>query len=254
MEDAPSESAQDRTPLFEEFVGSSTADMLALCRHAFGNYVVQKFLACCTPDQCQRIFRNHLVDHIYSLSLHQYGCRVVQKVREALRRAGLHVLTGACVQAFAVLPLAQQLAMFAKLCQGDESLADGASPLMACCLHQHGNHVVQKAVTCLPAERLQSLVDECAGHLGSVSCDSYGCRVVQRLLERCTADQRQVLVPPLLRLAPTLMVDPFGNYILHHLLEFGEPQARCVFDSALLHAGVTHGSVFAIAAGLLSLR
>ena len=172
----------------------------------------------------------------------------------ALRRAGLHVLTGACVQAFAVLPLAQQLAMFAKLCQGDESLADGASPLMACCLHQHGNHVVQKAVTCLPAERLQSLVDECAGHLGSVSCDSYGCRVVQRLLERCTADQRQVLVPPLLRLAPTLMVDPFGNYILHHLLEFGEPQARCVFDIALLHAGATHGSVFAIAAGLLSLR
>jgi len=85
----------------------------------------------------------------------------------------------------------------------------------------HANFVVQKLIATLPVEELRFLVD---GILESpsplqVACNKYGCRVVQRLIERCSATQVQALVELLLEEVALLMRSTYGNYVVQCLLE-----------------------------------
>lgn len=45
----------------------------------FGNYVIQKFFEHGSQSQ-KKILANQMKNHILTLSLQMYGCRVVQKV------------------------------------------------------------------------------------------------------------------------------------------------------------------------------
>ncbi len=57
--------------------------MSTLMQDMFGNYVVQKYLEFGTPEQRFAIVEK-LQGKILSLTLHMYGCRVVQKALETL--------------------------------------------------------------------------------------------------------------------------------------------------------------------------
>ena len=78
----PRTQAQQRQHLFSEMLACPPATVVALSRHAFGNYVVQKFLECGSPEQAAAV-ASSLRGHIVSLSEHPFACRVVQTVRRA---------------------------------------------------------------------------------------------------------------------------------------------------------------------------
>jgi len=91
----------------------------------------------------------------------------------------------------------------------------------------HANFVLQKCVEILPPHALQFVVDELVqGSAEKAAKHRYGCRVFQRLLERCTAEQLSPLVEPVIANFLSMAQDPFGNYVVQHLLEHGSPEHR----------------------------
>lgn len=60
-----------------------------------------------------------------------------------------------------------------------------------------------------------------------LSRHSYGCRVIQRVLEHCDMrDVRAELMACLLGATRTLAQDTYGNYVIQHILEHGSEADR----------------------------
>lgn len=105
----------------------------------------------------------------------------------------------------------------------------------------HANHVVQKLVSVLQPTDVQFVVDELASTgrmlVSQFARHRFGCRVLERLLERCSAQQVQPLVQEVLQDAVALAAHAYGNYVLQHVLEHGS--AACIRElSASLGAHV----------------
>ena len=57
----------------------------------------------------------------------------------------------------------------------------------------------------------------------SLSTHPYGCRVIQRILEHCTAEQTTPVLEELHTNVESLLQDQYGNYVIQHVLEHGNP-------------------------------
>jgi len=82
--------------------------------------------------------------------------------------------------------------------------------------------VLQKCIGVLRPQESQFIIDELrlAG-ISKAARHRFGCRVLQRLLEHCTAQQLQEVVEELLLDASVLCNHIYGHYVLQHLLEHG---------------------------------
>lgn len=97
--------------------------------------------------------------------------------------------------------------------------------------HIHANYVLQKCVEILSSCGSQWIIEELVGcGKGSgvyLAKHRLGCRIFQRLLEHCTADQVKPLVDDLLSGdLEKLCAHPFANYVFQHLLEHGAEGQR----------------------------
>lgn len=123
---------------------------------------------------------------ILKLALHALGCRVLQKLLEALPDA------------------ASRLALVDEL--------KGTS--MATCVEScHGNYVVQKIVTTVKGPGTTLVLDSLGRGDPSVrhlASHNFGCRVVQRMLEVSPEDIKAPLLDSLIRMAPDLICDTYG--------------------------------------------
>ena len=54
----------------------------------------------------------------------------------------------------------------------------------------------------------------------------YGCRVIQRILEHCTAEQATGILDELHQQTDHLVHDQYGNYVVQHVLEHGQPEDK----------------------------
>jgi len=90
----------------------------------------------------------------------------------------------------------------------------------------HANHVLQKCIGLMRTEDLQFLVDEllCGNLPVQASRHKYGCRIVQQLLEHCSADQIHEFVEAIIAQASHVARHPFGNYVIQHLLSHASPE------------------------------
>ena len=103
---------------------------------------------------------------------------------------------------------------------------------------QNGNHVIQKCIEVVDPLQLQFILDAFKDKVDvynqeqsnqqllfqvlKFSCHPYGCRVVQRLLERCLKSQKEHLLKELLLNTDQLIQDQYGNYVVQHVLDHGE--------------------------------
>jgi len=90
----------------------------------------------------------------------------------------------------------------------------------------HANFVLQKAVAALKPEDLQFIVDELRPEAVRAARNKFGCRVVQRLLEQCTAWQVQGIVDAILEDFASVAQSAYGNYVIQHLTEYGSQEQR----------------------------
>lgn len=91
----------------------------------------------------------------------------------------------------------------------------------------HGNHVMQKLILALRPASLQFIVDEIlqAGVFG-IARHKYGCRIVERLVENCTARQIDPVVDALFTDFDVVSQSQYGHYVITHLLQNAEIHHR----------------------------
>jgi len=179
---------------------------LTLMVDVFGNYVIQKFFEYGSCDQIRELSRL-LEGHVLSLSLQMYGCRVVQKMLQAIDQ-----IDGPQVEV-----LIQEI-------KGN---------VLKCVKDQNGNHVIQKCIEMVSAPVIQFIVDSFQGQVYSLAIHPYGCRVIQRILEHCEPAQTDPILDELLECTCSLVQDQYGNYVIQHVLEQGRPQDKSVIISKL---------------------
>ena len=120
---------------------------------------------------------------------------------------------------------------------------------------QNGNHVVQKCIETVEPSCLQFIIESFKGQVKeiksiprsiffsitnpqpthqllnyssllqvySLSTHPYGCRVIQRILEHCNPEQTGPILEELHSNTEQLLQDQYGNYVIQHVLERGDP-------------------------------
>ncbi|GMT03447.1 hypothetical protein PENTCL1PPCAC_25621, partial [Pristionchus entomophagus] len=164
----------------------------------FGNYVIQKFFEHGTPDQRQALI-DEIKGNVRKLALQMYGCRVIQKALETIDER-------------------QQL----------ELLGELKNEVIQCVMDQNGNHVIQKVIEKVKPANLAFITDaiEKEKMVFKLSTHPYGCRVIQRVLEHCTYEQKKPVLEQLHANLKQLVEDQYGNYVIQHVVEHGDMEDK----------------------------
>lgn len=156
----------------------------------FGNFVVQKLL-----EKGNEIHREALAAELQGKALDlandRFGCRVIQKAIEVMS------------------PDMQNKVM-----------VDIKSHTVECIKSMHGNHVIQMCVTKMPLFNLGWVI-EAVEQEAELFSHMYGCRVVQRLCERCDHNQLSGILDKAVSLISKLARDQHGNYVIQCVLQKG---------------------------------
>ncbi|TKR72691.1 hypothetical protein L596_020103 [Steinernema carpocapsae] len=190
-------SHKEKQAVFEEVI----AHAHPLMTDVFGNYVIQKFFEYGTEPQ-KTALTNAIRGNVLTLALQMYGCRVIQKALESIESS-------------------QQL----------EILKEMEGQVLRCVKDQNGNHVVQKVIERVEPHRLQFIIDAFVrgsnnDTVYTLSTHPYGCRVIQRVLEHCTEEQKRPVLEQLHTNIKALVTDQYGNYVIQHVIEHGALEDR----------------------------
>lgn len=166
---------------------------IPLMTDVFGNYVIQKFFDHGHQDH-KKMIANKMRGHVLNLSLQMYGCRVVQKALE-------HIL------------VEQQVALVGEL----------ENHVLKCVKDQNGNHVIQKAIERCAPETIGFIYQAFLGQVQHLSLHPYGCRVIQRCLERPEwfPSKPRILAELHDSMQHGMIADSYGNYVVQHVVQKG---------------------------------
>ncbi|OQN99922.1 hypothetical protein B0A48_14127 [Cryoendolithus antarcticus] len=171
---------------------------IPLMTDVFGNYVIQKFFDHGHQDH-KRMLANKMRGQVLNLSTQMYGCRVVQKALE-------HVL------------IEQQTALVSEL----------ENHVLECVKNKDGNHVIQKAIERCPPDTISFIYQAFVGQVQYLSLHAFGCRVIQRCLERQDWFPAKVRIMAELHesMGQGMVANDYGNYVVQHVVEKGTPMDR----------------------------
>lgn len=155
------------------------------------NYVVQKVIDYATDERRQTIFCKFFLANVEAVIEHQNACRVLQKFIEQASRE--HV---------------EKIYL---------SLRESVVPL---CSSSNGNHIIQGFIDFLP-DYIPEIIDMITPDVNDLVVDNCGCRVVQKLFDKVEISRLQSLVVQVLRVAPSLAMNQYGNYVIQNILESG---------------------------------
>ena len=98
---------------------------------------------------------------------------------------------------------------------------------------------MQKIIEKVKPEKLQFIIDAFLAQPNTVmpsaqtnilvlfqvyelSIHPYGCRVIQRVLEHCSDEQKKPVLEALHSNMKRLVIDQYGNYVVQHVVEHGD--------------------------------
>lgn len=91
----------------------------------------------------------------------------------------------------------------------------------------YANHVLSKCIKVVEPEKLQFIVDELlAGQVCTVAQNKYGCRVLERVIDRFPRSQLSGLIGEILNQSSELCRHNFGNFVMQHIVRYGSPEDR----------------------------
>jgi len=113
----------------------------------------------------------------------------------------------------------------------------------------NANHVLQICISTMRPLESQFIINEIqqagfggAGGAARSARHRYGCRILQRLIEHCSAEQVHALVEELLCDVVGLSTHTYGNYVLQHILEHGTEGHIARMTQALAEHASTVGA------------
>ena len=85
----------------------------------------------------------------------------------------------------------------------------------------HGNHVIQKCIEQMPPDSVVFIIESVQDKTEAMAVHSYGCRVIQRLLEHCDAQKLHGLLEMILQESTIrkLAMDLASVHVLLELLD-----------------------------------
>lgn len=169
----------------------------------FGNYVIQKLLETVHNEDISSKIMEHIKGNVETLTKSQYGCRIIQK-------------------ALCNLSLEHKMIIANELKHTD---------IKECINDQNGNHVIQKAIENIPMEKIMFIVDQLRNSTSKYATHSYGCRVIQRLLEYGDDSTRENILTELKPCFSQLIKNEFGNYVIQYILKSSNENSKTLEDS-----------------------
>lgn len=186
-----------------EFYNEINDHVYQLMVDVFGNYVIQKLLETIKNEDIGSKIMEHIKGNVETLTMSQYGCRIIQK-------------------ALCNLSLEHKMIIANELKHTD---------IKECINDQNGNHVIQKAIENIPMERIMFIVDQLRDSTPKYATHSYGCRVIQRLLEFGDDSTRKDILTELKPYFSQLIKNEFGNYVIQYILKSSNENSKTLEDS-----------------------
>lgn len=171
----------------------------------FGNYVIQKLLETIKNQEIRNKIMEHVKGNVITLTKSQYGCRIIQK-------------------ALSNLSLDHKMIIANELKETD---------IKDCINDQNGNHVIQKAIENIPIKNIMFIVDQLKTMTSKYATHSYGCRVIQRLLEFGDDETRTNILEELKPHFSELIKNEFGNYVIQYILKSSNEKSATLEDSKI---------------------
>ncbi|MCO5588874.1 hypothetical protein L7F22_042835 [Adiantum nelumboides] len=212
-----------------------------------GNHVIQKCIECVPPDRIGFIL-SAFYGQVVMLSTHPYGCRVIQRVLEYCtdeqKGGGVmdEILRSVCTLAQDQYGnyVVQHILEHGKPEERSDILTKMAGQIVQMSQHKFASNVVEK---CLefggPAER-QILITEMLGQtdenepLQAMMKDQYANYVVQKVLETCNDQQREMLLSRIRVHLHALKKYTYGKHIVarvEKLVAAGERRGAMVLST-----------------------
>merc|ERR1719230_926404 len=169
---------------------------MQLVRDEHGNFLAQKVLEVATEDQFEDLF-DSMKGRLVELAQDTHGTRAVQKmVEQAVLRDKTEALLQNLTEDMAE-PLARSITGFHVVVKLLELLSE----------KKEKQEVPIILRLCGSAEKAQSL-----------GTDQWGCCVLKKCIDCAEGDTEDVVINSIIERAPQLMQDPFGNYVVQHLI------------------------------------
>ncbi|XP_052180427.1 pumilio homolog 15-like [Diospyros lotus] len=90
------------------------------------------------------------------------------------------------------------------------------------CMTLHGHHVIEQCLKSFPDEHKQQLLNVIAHNCVEIAMDKNGCCLLQKCLP-AEGEVMDYLMAELTANALTLSANPYGNYVVQHILQLKEP-------------------------------
>jgi hypothetical protein len=89
--------------------------------------------------------------------------------------------------------------------------------ILACCCRAY-------SLASLPPKRASFIYEAVRNEAVRVSTHRHGCCVLQRCLDHAVEQHREPIIAMVVHNAKTLVLDPFGNYVVQYVLELKQPE------------------------------
>jgi hypothetical protein len=186
----------------EEFYEIIKPYLIEIIEHQFGNYVIQKFFDILLAQGNKVIFEDIFVeidDKLFSLCVHNYGTRVIQKTLQKLDKGN-----------YSKIETEKLNSIFKSLIE---------KHLYQLCCDKNGNHVYQKLLRVFPKERNQFLYDSLIKISISVSIIQQGATLLQTAFDFSTQEQQEKLCNVIIEKIGDLINDKYGNYTIQTIFK-----------------------------------
>jgi len=169
---------------------SELFDHLAeLLTDPFGNYLFSKLMEHCDSSQREKIVKKIIPD-IMTVAFDMYGTQSLQKMMPFLSEE-----------------------------QIDSVIETLKSSAIALIKHNKANYLIQYCLDHLPAKHNQWIYNAVCECMEEIARDRVGCVIVKRCIDHATHEQRERIIAEITKKVLTLVQDPFGNYVVQHVLE-----------------------------------
>lgn len=163
--------------------------LVELMTDPFGNYLFSKLMEHCTAQQRQEMLENFLPE-LLPTAFDMYGTQSMQKMMPFLTEQQIELVVGA--------------------------LKANAIALIK---HNKANYLIQYCLDHLQPKHNQWIFEAVVENMGEVSRDRVGCVIVKRCIDHANEEQKVQLIDEISKQALTLVQDPFGNYVVQHVLD-----------------------------------
>jgi len=75
-------------------------------------------------------------------------------------------------------------------------------------------------------DQIEFIIQDVLNNTTTLAVHAYGCRVLQRILEHCEAEKKELVLNEIKKSHKRLLDDQYGNYVIQHVLQYGRPEDR----------------------------